>query len=230
MTGRLSRHLASATLLVGAACAQGATIILDTGHTPARPGSMSAAGLPEYSFNLRLSNAIADQLRRDGLGVKRVGADGREVALSTRTAGTEGADLFVSVHHDSIQQGWIDQGRRREFSGFAVFASRANTDTPKSELCARTVGRALLEAGERPSGYHATPVPGENRPFLERNYGAHYFDDLVVLKTSRSAAILVEAGVIANPDEEVRLMDPQTVDRIARAVVTGIQHCLRLNP
>ncbi|RTL46603.1 MAG: cell wall hydrolase [Burkholderiales bacterium] len=217
----------SAVLLASAAPSTAATVVLDTGHTPARPGALSAAGRGEYEFNLRLSDAVAGLLGTQGTTVKRVGADGRDIALASRTNGTAGADLLVSLHHDSLQQAWIDEGRRREFAGYAVFVSRRNADVPKSELCARTVGRALLDAGERPSWYHATPIPGENRPFLERSYGAHYFDDLVVLKSSKAPAILIEAGVIANPDEETRLQSPQTVDRMARAIVNGINNCLR---
>lgn len=219
--------LASVVLLFGlAGPAPAATVVLDTGHTKARPGSLSASGRPEYLFNLALSNSVALHLDAAGVRVLRVAADGREVALSARAAGTQDADLFVSIHHDSIKQEWIDAGRRGEFAGFAVFASRKNPDLGRSESCARQVGQALLAAGERPSRYHALPIPGENRPFFDERLGAHHFDDLVVLKTSKSPAILVEAGVIANPAEEARLGGSAALQSLSRAIASGIMECL----
>ena len=38
-------------------------------------------------------------------------------------------------------------------------------------------------------------------------------------------AVLVEIGVIANPDEEQRLSKPDTIQRIAKAIATGIHRC-----
>lgn len=224
----LAALLAAAVLgtIAVSAPAVAATVVLDTGHTPSRPGARSALGRGEYEFNLRLSNEVTRLLARPGVSVQRVSHDGREVSLADRTAGTAGADLFVSIHHDSIQQAWIDQGRRGEFAGFSVFVSRKNPQALKSAGCALSVGRALAGMGERPSLYHATPVPGENRPLFDAAAGAHYFDDLIVLKTAKSAAILVEAGVIVNPQEESRLLTGPALESIARAISAGILACL----
>lgn len=201
-------------------------VVIDTGHTPARPGATGASGRVEYRYNLDLSAAVAERLHADGDRVMRTAADGREIALSARSTQAPDADLFVSIHHDSIQQPFIDAGRQREFRGFAIFVSERNPAYAKSLNCARAIAGQLLAAGERPSLYHAQPIRGENRPLIDAHLGIHRFDDLVVLRTAPIAAVLVEAGVIVNPDEEARLARPETIDRLSGAIASGIQACV----
>lgn len=201
-------------------------IVIDTGHTLARPGSTGASGRVEYRYNLDLSTAVAERLRADGDRVKRTSADGREIALTARSTQAPDADLFVSIHHDSIQQQFIDAGRQREFRGFAIFVSERNPAYAKSLNCARAIAGQLLAAGEKPSLYHAQPIRGENRPLIDARLGIHRFNDLVVLRTAPVPALLVEAGVIVNPDEEARLARPDTIDRLSQAIASGIQACL----
>jgi N-acetylmuramoyl-L-alanine amidase len=201
-------------------------VVVDTGHTPGRPGATGASGRVEYRYNLDLSTAVAERLRADGDRVKRTSADGREIALSARSTQAPNADLFVSIHHDSIQQPFIDAGRQREFRGFAIFVSERNPAYAKSLNCARAIGGQLVAAGEKPSLYHAQPIRGENRPLIDARLGIHRFDDLVVLRTAPIPAVLVEAGVIVNPDEEARLARPETIARLSTAIASGIQSCV----
>lgn len=231
MRMRSIRHAAVAAitlLLLGAATiGHAATVAVDVGHTPKHVGARGAAGGEEYAFNRALGRRLVDLLAMRGFVVIRVGGDGREIELRQRTAQAAGADLFVSIHHDSLQQAWIDAGRRGEFSGYALFVSEKNPDYPGSLRCAKTIGEQLRGAGEAPSLYHATPIAGENRPIVDELRGVHRFDDLVVLKTATMPAVLVEAGVIANPQEEIRLGKPATRERLAQAIADGITRCLQ---
>src|SRR5262245_32277831 len=43
-------------------------IALDVGHSPAAPGTISARGVTEYSFNLRLTGVIERTLMAHGYG------------------------------------------------------------------------------------------------------------------------------------------------------------------
>lgn len=205
--------------------ASAAHIVVDTGHTPQRPGATGASGRVEYQYNLALSSALVQDLSAANNRVTRVSADGQEIELKDRATRTPDADLFVSIHHDSMQQAWIDAGRRREFAGFSIFVSEKNPQYAQSLRCAKAVGEEMLVAGEKPSLYHATPIPGENRPLIDARLSVHRFDDLVVLRTAPMPAILIEAGVIANPDEETRLAKSQTIKRLAAAIARGIQAC-----
>ena len=206
-----------------------ATVVLDTGHSPQRSGSMSASGKTEYAYNLQMSTYVSEYLAKHGITVIRVAADGKDIALKKRTAATDMADLFLSIHHDSIQQEWIDQGRRRDFDGFSTFVSAKNPDYSFSLACAKRIGAGMRAAGERPSLYHAEKVKGENRPLVDRQYGVHQFDDLVVLKMAKTPAVLLEVGVIANPEEEVRLATAATALPIARAIADAVVNCLSRN-
>ena len=68
---------------------------------------------------------------------------------------------------------------------------------------------------------------GENRPFADEENGVHYFDNLAVLKTAGIPALLFEAGVIVNRDEELRMRDPAVRNQIVEAIVAGTGACLK---
>jgi len=211
--------------LVSVATCHAAWVIVDAGHTVAHPGATGASGRVEHLYNLDLSQAVAADLQASGVRVTRTGADARDITLAERPNAAPNADFFVSIHHDSMQRAWIDAGRQRDFKGYAIFVSELNPHYAQSLACAKTIGERLLAAGETPSLYHATPIKGENRPLIDRRLGIHRFDDLVVLKTAPMPAVLVEAGVIVNPDEERRLAEPATIAKLAGAISKGVMDC-----
>jgi N-acetylmuramoyl-L-alanine amidase len=202
-----------------------AHVVVDVGHTPKSPGATGASGRVEYLYNLDLGVTLAHTLVALNHRVTQVSADGKEIKLTQRTTQAPDADFFVSIHHDSIQQAWIDAGRQREFSGFSLFVSHRNPHYAQSLRCAQAIGEELLKIGEKPSLYHATPIPGENRPFIDKRLGIHRFDDLVVLRTAPMPAVLVEAGVIIHPEEEKRLGEAATIAKLALAIARGVHDC-----
>lgn len=205
--------------------AHAADIVVDTGHTPQHPGATAANGVVEYQYNLRMTTVLSRDLAAAGYQVHRVAADGREIALTERATQAPEAKLFISIHHDSMPQEWIDAGRNRELAGFAIFVSQKNPFFTQSMQCARQIGEKLVAIGEKPSLYHATPIAEENRPLLDAALGVHQFDDLVVLKTAPMTAVLVEIGVIVNPNEAERLCQDKVIERIALSIATGIRAC-----
>jgi len=206
--------------------AQAGYIAVDTGHTPLHPGATGASGRVEYLYNLDMSRALAKDLVISGDRVSRTSANGNEITLQERSTQAPDADLFISIHHDSMLQEWIDAGRRKEFSGYSIFVSKKNTNYEYSLNCAKKIGEQMIAIGEKPSLYHAIPIQGENRPLLDKHLGIHQYDDLIVLKTAPIPAVLVEIGVIANPDEEARLSKPDTIQRVSHAITAGIHACL----
>lgn len=222
--GKLGLGLVAA--LASSLATAGPLVVLDVGHSKTRPGAVSASGVPEFTFNLRLAVAVSHELAQRGIQVITSGAEEYHVPLAERTAETRDAALFVSLHHDSIQQMFIDEGLSEHYWGFSVFVSQKNPHWAKSVKCASSVGQQMLFAGEVPSLFHAMNIPGENRPFVDRQRGVHRYDDLVVLKRSLAPAILVEAGVIANPKEDKRLATDKTARRLGQAIAEGIAECL----
>jgi len=220
-------------LLCASASAHAATVAVDVGHFIEEPGATSARGRPELDFNRDLAVEIESAARRDGLKTMLIGADGFMSQLTRRTAAAA-ADFLLSVHHDSVQphflEPWefdrVERPFSDRYSGFSLFVSRKNRSLARSLACASAIGEALRGAGFSPSLYHADPIPGENKPFADRRNGVHYYDNLIVLKTATTPAVLLEAGVIVNRDEELRLQSEEVRRRIAAAVADGLHRCL----
>jgi len=229
------RLLLFPVLLCAAASPHAQTAVaIDVGHFIEEPGAASARGRPELDFNRELAAEIESAVRGRGLGTLLIGADGFMSQLTRRTAAAAAADFLLSVHHDSVQphflETWEFDGVERAFSdrysGFSLFVSRKNRSLRRSLACASAIGEALRGAGFSPSLYHADPIPGENKPFADRRNGVHYYDNLIVLKTARTPAVLLEAGVIVNREEELKVQSEEVRKRIAAAVADGLQRCL----
>ena len=87
--------------LASAACA--ANIAIDVGHYLERPGVTSARGFTEFEYNLRLAREISAALRQVGHKTTLIGDDGLAGDLGSRAPRAAGMDLFISIHHDSVQ-------------------------------------------------------------------------------------------------------------------------------
>jgi N-acetylmuramoyl-L-alanine amidase len=212
-------------------------IAIDIGHSLSRPGAISARGEPEFSFNRGLALVVERVLRERSFRTRLIGEQGDIEKLTDRSAAaaSAGAAFLLSLHHDSVQpqylEAWQVDGRQQHhsdrFSGFSLLVSRSNPDAGKSLECARAIGGELRRSGFSYSRHHNEPIPGENRPFADAVNGVYYFDELMVLKTATMPAVLLEAGIIVNPDDERALADPKTRERIARALADGLARCLR---
>jgi len=222
--------------LLHAPAAFAASIAIDVGHYLAKPGAISARGVPEFEYNLQLAREIEAALRQAGHKTLLIGDDGTLAELWRRAPRAKGMDLFISVHHDSVQPRflatWEYEGTTRlyapaTFAGFSLFVSKAKPRLEVSLGCASAIGAALRRSGFTPSRYHADPVIGENRPFADEANGVHFYDNLGVGKTASMPSVLVEAGVIVNRQEEKRMLDPQVRARIARSIAQGVAACLR---
>ncbi len=221
-------------LLVFSPAALSAAIAVDVGHYLKEPGVISAHGVPEFEYNLRLAHEVAAALRGAGHRTLLIGDDGLAGNLGSRAPRAAGMDLFISIHHDSVQPRflvpWEHEGAPRlysdRFTGYSLFVSRLHPQLEASLKCASAIGAALNAAEFTASRYHADPIVGESRPFADEANGVHYFDNLAVLKTASVPALLFEAGVIVNRAEELRMRDPEVRKRIVGAIVTGIDGCV----
>ena len=88
-----------------ASCARSTfRVLIDVGHTATSPGADSARGVPEYEFNLKLADVIAQSLREAGFDktIRLVTSGTRLTSLFRRAASADHlhADLFLSIHHD----------------------------------------------------------------------------------------------------------------------------------
>jgi len=213
-------------------------VAVDVGHTLEHPGATSARGETEFGFNRELAGKIQEALSAAGFATQLIGEHGMMNALKARTDAAAQAGFFLSVHHDSMQPHYLSEWKFEgktlaygdRFSGFSLFVSRKNAHLAASLKCASVLGNRLIQAGFKPSRHHAESIPGENRPFADEANGVHYYDDLVVLKTARQPAVLMEAGIILNRDDELTLRKPATQEKIAKAVAGALAVCLGKPP
>lgn len=210
-----------------AAAAEAPLVAVDIGHTIDAPGAISARGRPELAFNHDLALQVAAALKRRGLRVTLVNAEGRIESLEARPASVPDADFFLSIHHDSTSDliEWEWMGTPQTFSdhwaGHSLFVSTRNVDVPASLLCARTIGARLQRAGFKPTDKNA-----RRRVYLDAEHAVHRFDNLIVLYRARQPAVLFEAGVLKHRDEELLLRDPTRQLRMADEIATGVAACL----
>jgi N-acetylmuramoyl-L-alanine amidase len=217
--------------LAGEVGARDLKVAIDIGHSASSPGAISARGVPEYNFNRRVAGLLLAKLKQDPNFKSSfiVNEDGDRVALSSRPAVAEsrGADLFLSIHHDSVYpeqlSQWVYQGKLMdvcdEYAGYSVFYSEINGSPANSRRLADCLGAEMRRGGFGPNLNHAGRG---NRVLMDRNKGVYTFNGLVVLKSADIPAALVECGVIKNSLEEVKLCDPRQQQRLVEALYKAI--------
>lgn len=213
----------------------GVPVAVDVGHYLDKPGAISAHGITEFEYNHALAAVIAARLADAGTPVRLIGHRGEMADLRARAHEAEaaGAGFFLSVHHDSVKeqylQPWVWQGRALRhaegFAGFSLFVSRLNPRLDESLACASAIGAALRRAGLPVATHHGVSSEGVARPWADETNGVYFYDNLVVLKTATVPAVLLEAGVIINREEERALATPERRALTAGAVLDGLQRC-----
>lgn len=211
-------------------------VVLDVGHTADVPGADSARGIPEYSFNLQLADAVKQALIESGFTktVRLITATAPWLGLLERARRANGmrADLFISLHHDSVPDNlietWEYNGQKHQFSdrfrGYSIFISEANADRKGSLAFGRLLGRELEAHGMNYTPHYTLPLMGRHRhQLLDADAGVYRYDQLVVLRSTLMPAVLLEAGSIVNRQEELECASTDRRTRIAAAVVAAVE-------
>ena len=211
-------------------------VVVDVGHTAKVPGADSARGVPEYAFNLQLADATKQALIESGFTktVRLITATAPWAGLVERAARANAmrADLFISLHHDSVPNNlietWEYNGEKHQFSdrfrGYSIFISEANADPQDSLAFGRLLGHELEARGMHYTPHYTLPLMGRHRhQLLDADAGVYRYDQLVVLRNTRMPAVLLEAGSIVNRQEELELASPDRRARTAAAVVAAVE-------
>jgi len=211
---------------------QDCVVAVDVGHSPGSPGATSARGVPEQTFNRRLALEVVARLERTD-GVDRVVLlDPEDVGIPLEKRGPAAAaaeaSVLLSIHHDSVQphylSTWTFDGEDRPYSD--VFAGHSlfvpGSEEAASEELGRAIGAALKRRGLTPTKHHAEAIAGENRAWADEELGLYRFPELVILKGTTPARVLVEAGVILNRDEEARLSTAEGRDPLVDGIAAGV--------
>jgi N-acetylmuramoyl-L-alanine amidase len=209
--------------------------VVDVGHTAEVAGAMSARGVTEYDFDLRLAKQIDRDLTAAGFGrtVLLITAEAPTAGLFKRAARANAlkADLFLSIHHDAVPdsflQTWQFEGQEQHFSdrfpGHSIFISNDNADPRGSLAFGRLLGNALKARGLRYTPHYTEKFMGNRRrELVDAQAGVYRYDQLIVLKDTRMPAVLLEAGSIVNRDEELLLATPERHALVGAAVVEAV--------
>lgn len=208
-------------------------VAIDIGHSAENPGSRSARGVDEYTFNREMATLLNDALHAAGFTqATLIEHEPSAPSFAERSviASERHASLLLSIHHDSVQphylETWTFGGETLDYSdafhGYSVFASRRNSRAAKSERFGRLLGLSMLRHGFTPTLHHAEPIKGENRELMDESSGVYFFDDLLILHTPAVPAVLLECGVIKNRHEELFLRDPAFRKRMIDAIVFAV--------
>jgi N-acetylmuramoyl-L-alanine amidase len=223
-------------------------VAIDAGHGGEDPGAHGRRGTREKNVTLAIARRLKAKIGQEPnmRGVLIRDGDyfiplGQRVAKARRLH----ADLFVSIHADS----WV----RPDARGSSVFAlsERGATSTAarllaqrenesdliggvdlgeKDPVLAKTLLDLSLTAKINDSiklGKYVLTELGEVNDLHKASVEQAGF---AVLKSPDIPSILVETAFISNPEEEKRLKDGAYQDRIAGAVLGGIQRYLSRNP
>jgi len=211
-------------------------VVVDVGHTLDVPGALSARGMPEYAFNLQLARQIKQTLVDAGFDrtVLLITSKAPPVGLFERAfvANRLPADLFISIHHDSVPDNlmhtWQYEGQDQQYNddypGYALFISNDNADRTGSLLFGKFLGKALQARGLQFTPHYTLPLMGNRRrQLLDADAGVYRYDQLVVLRYTRMPALLLEAGSIANRQEELELATPERRTLTSEAVAAAVE-------
>ena len=211
-------------------------MLIDVGHTATSPGADSARGVPEYEFNLKLADVIAQSLHEAGFDktVRLVTSGSRLTSLFQRAASANNlhGDLFISIHHDSVpdnlKETWQYEGKKHSysdrFSGYAIFVSNDNADRAASLAFGHSLGQELQKRGLRYTPHYTLPLMGRYRhELIDEEAGVYRYDHLIVLHTAHMPAVLLEAGSIINRQEELELATPERRLMVAEAVTAAVE-------
>ncbi|WP_371135623.1 N-acetylmuramoyl-L-alanine amidase [Bradyrhizobium sp.] len=211
-------------------------VVVDVGHTAESAGARSARNVSEFLYNHRLAQRIEQRLKDDGFAQTRLllteGKARRSLVKRVATANDLQAHLFLSIHHDSVPakflEEWEFDGKKSRFSdrfsGYSVFVSRGNPDFRTSLVFAELVAKEMKALGLRYAEQYSQPIMGRHRrELLNRETGVYRYDELVVLRTTRMPAVLLEAGSIINRDEELAMDSPERQNIISSGVTAAVK-------
>lgn len=215
-------------------------VMIDPGHGGFDYGARSP-GFDEKALVLGLALALRDRLLEDGgVRVALTRSDDSFVALDERyeAARRLGADLFLSIHADSIAGGGEAEGAsvytlsdRASSAAAQRFARRENAaDTVNGQALSGqsdVVSAILVDLSQRRTQARseglAELIEREGRGILRFHPQARRSAALEVLRAPDVPSVLFESGFISNPREAARLTSATGRADFARAMARAIR-------
>ena len=214
-------------------------IVLDAGHGGPDPGTLGVLGVNEKIITLQVAQRIAKQLEATGRYRVQLTRN-KDFFIPVRDrfkiARGWGADLFISIHADAIDNKTVRGGTVYTLSETASdresarLAAREN----KSDLIAGVnleetdadVSSILIELAQREtmnvSAGFAEILVQELRGEILMHKRGHRFANLGMLKAPDIPSVLIETGYLSNKDDAAFLASGNGQKKIATAVQKGV--------
>ena len=224
------------------------TIAIDPGHGGEDPGAIGSLGSKEKHVVLSIAKRLRDKIENESYMRPFLTRDGDYfVPLHTRVqkARRVEADLFVSIHADAFIQPHAKGASVFALSQMGASSTMARWMANKenaSDLIGginiktqdKQVANLLLDmsttAQIKDSLQVGNSVLRQIGGFAPLHKGKVEQAGFAVLKAPDVPSILVETAFISNPQEESKLNDDGYQDRIADAILKGIQDYFAKNP
>ncbi len=223
------------------------TIAIDPGHGGEDPGAVGRAGSLEKNVVLAIGKKLRERIeKKPGWRAHLTRDDDYFVELAERVtiARKVKADVFVSIHADAF----VDE-RARGASVF-VLSERGATSTAarwlankenaadqiggvslvKSKGAAQILLNMATEGQVRKSMVLGRSVLSEIGDFAHLHKANVEQANFQVLRSPDIPSILIETAFISNPKEEARLVDVSYQNKIADAILKGLEAYIAKRP
>lgn len=198
------------------------TIAIDAGHGGKDKGKINdRLKIFEKTVALDTAQRLKLLLERQGYKVVMTRTGDKYIDLADRPeiAARAGADLFISVHFNSVEQG------AQRVSGIEVYRFTPRYQSPITRTNVETADKLANPADV---SVHWSAVAGYlmQREMLrdlqapDRGFKHHKW---AVLRLSKCPAILVEAGFLSNDAEARKVAMPAYRQKIAEAIADGVK-------
>ncbi|NMF57035.1 N-acetylmuramoyl-L-alanine amidase [Pseudanabaena yagii] len=175
----------------------GVKILLDAGHGGNEDlGSRGPTGYPEKDVTLIVSKLLQEELQNRGAKVVMTRTDDIDLDLAPRVAKIEQEEptVSISLHYNALP----DNGDAINTSGIGAFWYN-----PQSQDFAKFIHNYVSQKLQR------------------REYGV-YWNNLALVRSTVTPAVLLELGFMINPDEFEWIIDPQQQKLLAKTLADGI--------
>ena len=214
-------------------------VVIDPGHGGTDPGAISPQNLYEKNIVLSLSKELKKSLEENGYRVKMTRDTDVYIKLGNRVRLSRewGADMFISVHADSI--------RNKNIRGASVYTLSNKASDAQTEKLAQRENRSDIIAGVdlthedkvvsdilidlamrdtmNQSRFFANLIVDS---FKKHNVRAlqntHRYAGFAVLKAPDVPSVLIEAGFLSNRTEANNLTKKSYRSKIIQSIVYGV--------
>lgn len=215
------------------------TVVIDPGHGGIDPGAISRSGTAEKDVVLAFSKALQQVLVESGR-YRVIMTRTDDVFLSlrdrVRVARSNGADLFVVIHADSLSRGAArgatvytvsDKASDAEAEALAQKENRADI-IAGVDLAAESeeITGILIDLAQRETRNHsvlfAKQLVKQLQPVARLNSRPMRSAGFRVLKAPDVPSVLLELGYLSNRNDESLLSSPEWRGKVARAVADAV--------